>query len=139
MESMRQSAKLESLEGFMQFVTTSARDAGFPDKRVQEIELAVEEALVNIINYAYPDQDNGDVEVTCGLDGQGRLVIEIRDSGVPFDVGDQSDPDLNANIAERKIGGLGIFLIRKMADEMRYQRDGEENVLTLVILNPIVA
>ena len=133
---MRQSAKLESLEGFMQFVNTSARDAGFPDKRVQEIELAVEEALVNIFNYAYPDRDNGDVEVTCGLDGQGRLIIEIRDSGIPFDAGTQSGPELNATIAERKIGGLGIFLIRKMADEMRYRREGEENVLTLFILKP---
>ena len=136
MESMRQSAKLESLEGFMQFVTTSTRDAGFPDKRVQEIELAVEEALVNIINYAYPDRDNGDVEVTCGLDGQGRFIIEIRDSGIPFDGGAQSGPELNATIAERKIGGLGIFLIRKMADEMQYKREGEENVLTLTILKP---
>ena len=136
MESMRQSAKLESLEGFMQFVITSAGDAGFPAKRIQEIELAVEEALVNIINYAYPDQDNGDVEIKCGLEDQGRLIIEIRDSGVPFDVGTQSDPDLDATIAERKIGGLGIFLIRKMADEMRYKREGEENVLTLLILKP---
>ena len=121
---------------FMQFVITSARGAGFTDKRVQEIELAVEEALVNIINYAYPDQDNGDVDIKCGLEDQERLVIEIRDSGVPFDVGAQSDPDLKANIAERKIGGLGIFLIRKMADEMRYKREGEQNVLTLIILKP---
>ena len=120
----------------MQFVVTSARDAGFPPKRVQEMELAVEEALVNIINYAYPDQENGDVEVTCGLDDQGRFLIEIRDKGIPFDAESQSDPDLNANIAERKVGGLGIFLIRKMADEMRYQREGEENVLTLVIRKP---
>ena len=120
----------------MQFVVTSARDAGFPPKRVQEVELAVEEALVNIINYAYPDQENGDVEVSCGLDDQGRFLIEIRDKGIPFDAESHSDPDLNANITERKVGGLGIFLIRKMVDEMRYQREGEENVLTLVIRKP---
>ena len=120
----------------MQFVVTSARDAGFPARRIMEIELAVEEALVNIINYAYPDQDNGDVELKCGLEDQERFIIEIRDSGVPFDVGSQSDPDLDANIAERKIGGLGIFLVRKMADEMQYKREGEENVLTLLILKP---
>ena len=134
MENMRQPAKLESLEAFMRFVIGSTKDAGFPDKRVQEIELAVEEALVNIINYAYPDREDGDVEITCGLDGDGRYIIEIRDSGIPFDVGAQSDPDLNASIAERKIGGLGIFLIRKMADEMYYKREGDQNVLTLVIL-----
>ncbi len=120
----------------MHFVIRSSRDAGFTEKRVQEIELAVEEALVNIINYAYPEREDGDVEVTCGLDGEGRYIVEIRDSGVPFDVEAQSDPDLGSNIAERKIGGLGIFLIRKMADEMQYKREGEENVLTLVIFKP---
>lgn len=120
----------------MQFVLTSARDAGFPAKRVQEMELAVEEALVNIINYAYPHQEDGDVEVTCGLEDQGRFLIEIRDKGIPFDVESHSDPDSKANIVERKVGGLGILLIRKMADEMRYQREAEENVLTLVILKP---
>ena len=117
----------------MQFVVTSAKDAGLPAKRVQEVELAVEEALVNIINYAYPEQDKGDMEVKCGLDDQGRLLIEIRDRGVPFDVSSYSEPDLNANISEREIGGLGIFLIRKMADKVHYMRDGEENVLTLII------
>ena len=64
--------------GVIQFVVATARDAGFPAKRVQEIELVVEEALVNIINYAYPEQDNGDVEVKCGLEDQDRLLIEIR-------------------------------------------------------------
>lgn len=117
----------------MQFVVTSARDAGFPARHIQEIELVVEEALVNIINYAYPEQDNGDVEVKCGLDDQGRLLIEIRDKGIPFDVGSYSAPDLNVNFSENKIGGLGIFLIRKMADKVHYRRDGEENVLTLII------
>jgi len=136
MKSMRQSVRLENLEAFMTFVVASAEDAGFPAKRVHEVELAVEEALVNIINYAYPDRENGDVDVQCGLDDQGRFIIEIRDKGVPFDVGAHSDPDLNANFAERKIGGLGIFLIRKMADEMHYRREGQENILTLIILKP---
>ena len=117
----------------MKFVVTSAKDAGFPAKRVQEVELAVEEALVNIINYAYPEQDNGDVEVSCGLDDQGRFFIEIRDKGIPFDVGAHSDTDFNGDISERKIGGFGIFLIRKMADKVHYMRDEEENVLTLII------
>ncbi|MBW1942101.1 MAG: ATP-binding protein [Deltaproteobacteria bacterium] len=76
------------------------------------------------------------MEIICGLEDQERFIIEIRDSGVPFDVGAQSDPDLDATIAERKIGGLGIFLVRKMADEMQYKREGEENVLTLLILKP---
>lgn len=115
-------------------MVTFARDAGFPAKRVQEVELAVEEALVNIINYAYPERENGDVEVKCGLENQDRFLIEIRDKGIPFDVESHSDPDLNANISERKVGGLGIYLIRKMADEVRYRREGEENVLSLVIL-----
>ena len=76
------------------------------------------------------------MKITCGLEDQGRFLIEIRDRGIPFDVDSHSDPDLDANITERKVGGLGIFLIRKMADQVQYQREGEENVLTLVILKP---
>ena len=123
---------MESLERLMQFVSTFAEENGFSQKRMQELELATEEALVNIFHYAYPD-GKGDVEVSCVMEDDTLLVIEILDRGVPFDVGSFSEPDLSPNIAERKIGGLGIFLIRKMADQIKYRRDGEKNILTLWI------
>jgi serine/threonine-protein kinase RsbW len=61
------------------------------------------------------------------------MIIEIIDSGVPFDVTSLTDPDLTADVGERKIGGLGIFLVKKMVDEVKYRREIDRNILTLTI------
>ncbi|MBN2125466.1 MAG: ATP-binding protein [Deltaproteobacteria bacterium] len=124
-------AKLENLERFMDLVSAFASEMGFSGKRVQEVQLAVEEALVNVINYAYPEGTPDDVEVRCSADEEGRGIIEIRDRGIPFDGTSLSDPELDAPISERKVGGMGVYLIRKMANEVRYRREGDANILTL--------
>ena len=129
--SLKLPAKLENLQKFMNSISDCARTEGFGQKRIDEIELALEEVLVNIFNYAYP-QSPGDVEVSCKLEA-GRLIIEIIDSGIPFDVTARTDPDLTADVEERKIGGLGIFLIRKMVDEVKYRRENDQNILTLTV------
>jgi serine/threonine-protein kinase RsbW len=124
-------AKLENLQRFMNSVSDCAKKEGFDQKRIGEIELALEEILVNIFNYAYP-KSSGDVEVNCKLE-TGRLIIEIIDSGIPFDVTSLTDPDLTADVGERKIGGLGIFLVKKMVDEVKYRRGKDRNILTLTV------
>jgi serine/threonine-protein kinase RsbW len=88
---------------------------------------------VNIFNYAYTGQDPGDVEVRCHAEEQGRLIVKFLDTGIPFDVTTLAAPDLDASLSERKVGGLGIFLIRKMVDEVSYQREEDHNVLTFVL------
>ena len=75
----------------------------------------------------------GDVEVICKLDPQDRLIIEILDSGVPFDMLSLGEVDTTADISERKVGGLGIFLIRKLMDDVQYQHEGPKNVLSLIV------
>jgi anti-sigma regulatory factor (Ser/Thr protein kinase) len=125
-------AKIEYLRKLMSSVSHCAREQGFNQKRISEIELAAEEALVNIFNYAYPGNE-GDVEVICKLDPQDRLIIEILDSGVPFDMLSLGEPDTTADISERKVGGLGIFLIRKLMDDVQYQHEGTKNVLSLIV------
>ena len=132
MSNIRLPARIEDLERFMQFVSTCATGQGFTQERMKEIELALEEALVNIFNYAYPDQPTGEVEVRCKMDDNTSFIIEILDTGIPFDIQSISEPDLDASISERKIGGLGIFLIREMVDKVHYRRDGDSNILTLV-------
>ena len=133
MSKIRLPAKIENLKRLIQFVLDCAKSQGFTKKRIQEIELATEEALVNIFNYAYPDKHNGEVEVRCKLDDNIRFTLQILDNGIPFDIQSISKPDLTENISERKIGGLGILLIRNMVDEVQYRRDGESNILTLII------
>jgi anti-sigma regulatory factor (Ser/Thr protein kinase) len=124
---------MENLGRLMQFVTAFAEEQGFQQKKIQAIELATEEALVNIFNYAYPDGEAGEVELRCKMDNDHHLVMEISDTGLPFDPESLSEPDLDATISGRAIGGLGVFFIRKMVDEMKYRREGEKNILTLII------
>jgi anti-sigma regulatory factor (Ser/Thr protein kinase) len=124
-------ARLENLQRCMGSVSNCARAQDFDQKKIQEIELAVEEALVNIFNYAYPDA-SGEVEVNCIADHD-HFTIEIIDSGIPFDITSLPNPDLTADVEDRKIGGLGIFLIKKMVDEVRYHRDNNRNILNLII------
>ena len=125
-------AKLEHLRAFLDMTSRCARGQGLPDKRIHEIELVVEEALVNIFNYAYPKGD-GEVTVICRTGQEGRLIIETVDKGLPFDPLSREDPDLTLDIAERKIGGLGVFLMKTLMDEVRYRREDDKNVLTLSV------
>jgi serine/threonine-protein kinase RsbW len=124
-------ATLENLERLIQSISHCAREQGFDQKRISEIELAAEESLVNIINYSYPERP-GEVEVTCQLDGR-SLVIEMIDTGIPFDVTSLPDPDITADIDDRKIGGLGVFLLKKVMDEVNYRREKNRNILSLTV------
>ena len=129
--SLKVSTKMENLGRLIESVSGCAKAQGFDQERISKIELATEEALVNIVRYAYPEGP-GDVEMICQVD-RGRFIIEIIDSGIPFDVTAMPDPDVTAGIEERELGGLGIFLIRRMMDEVRYRREDNRNILTLII------
>ncbi len=129
--SLSMSAKLENLNRLITSVSDCAKAQGFEQEKINKIELAAEEALVNIIRYAYPD-GQGDVEMICKMD-EGRFVIEIIDWGIPFDVTAMPDPDVTAGIPERETGGLGIFFIKKVMDDVRYRRENDRNILTLII------
>lgn len=131
MPHIRLPARIQSLTRLLEFVSGCAHQGGFSPDRVREVQLAAEEILVNIFNNAYPTGQEGDVEIRCRSAGKNRLVLEILDSGVPFDPVSLDAPELHASLADRKIGGLGVFLARKMASEMHHRRAGEMNILTL--------
>lgn len=92
--------------------------------------MAADEILTNIINYAYPEE-KGDIRVICDSDEDGALLVQIIDTGVPFNPFEVDEPDLSLGLEERKVGGLGLFLAHKMVDGIRYRRQGAENILTL--------
>lgn len=134
MDALRQPAALDSLEQLRRFAVKRAGASGLTAERLFKLELALEEILVNIINYAYP-HGSGDVEVTCAED-QDFFHVSIRDWGAPFDPLSKKDPDVTKDIADRPIGGLGIFFVREMADAVGYERRGEANVLNLAFARP---
>jgi anti-sigma regulatory factor (Ser/Thr protein kinase) len=125
-------AQLDSLTHGLTLVVECAIAAGFPPARITEIELAVEEALANICLYAYPDS-SGDVEVRCGQDETQHFLIELIDTGVPFDLLSRRVPDPPVDIAQRQIGGFGIPLILALMDHVTYQREGHRNILRLAV------
>jgi serine/threonine-protein kinase RsbW len=135
MSSMKLPATIENMESLVQFISDKAGEFGFSGKRVKEIELASEEALVNIINYAYPDLP-GDITVTCTREPSNTFVIDIEDTGMAFNMLSLKDPDTSACISEREIGGLGVFLIRKLMDDVHYHRDNDKNFLRLIVRGP---
>lgn len=124
-------ARLENLDTLVQSITSCAKEHGFIGNKLYHIELAVEEVFVNICNYAYPGTE-GDAEVKCRLDNN-NFVIEFIDSGIPFDITSMPGPDITKDIPERPVGGLGIFFMKKMMDDVRYRREGNKNILCLVI------
>jgi anti-sigma regulatory factor (Ser/Thr protein kinase) len=133
MDAMKAPAKLDSLEKLMQFVSGFAGDHGFSKEKIFDIQLATEEALLNIFQYAYPGEHKGEVEVTCEMKSDSELNIRILDTGVPFDILSLSEPNLTCPLPDRRIGGLGCYLIKKMTDEVHYRRQGHANVLTLLV------
>ena len=124
-------AILENLNLFIESASHCARAQGFGPERVSEIELALEEALVNIVSYSYPEK-NGDVEVACSIDDENRFVIDIMNWGVPFNPLSSNEPGLIPDISKRKVGGLGIFMIKQLMDDVKYRFEDNKNTLTLV-------
>ena len=124
-------ADLTNLPYFIDFVCNQACRLEFPPKRIQEIELVLEEALVNTIKYAYPDSAQGNLTLELLQVAKNCLRIEIQDHGVPFNPLVQSAPDVDLALEERPIGGLGILLIKELTDKLDWYRKDDRNHLTL--------
>ena len=97
-----------------------------------KVRLSVEEIAENIVNYAY-NNGNGFVEITTTLDEAGVLTISFKDAGVPFNPLEKEDPDITLSLDERPVGGLGIFICKKMMDSVSYVFEDGCNNFTMKI------
>jgi anti-sigma regulatory factor (Ser/Thr protein kinase) len=124
-------AQIAMIPDMIAWVSDLALAWGLHPRRLMQLELAVEEAVVNICEYAYKVPPG---YFTMRVDpGESSFTVEIVDEGVPFDPLDVEEPDLRASVADRAVGGLGILLVRRVMDEVSYRRDGARNILTLII------
>jgi sigma-B regulation protein RsbU (phosphoserine phosphatase) len=112
------------------FVDEVCKSVGFDEGKTMEIKVAVEEAVINVMNYAYPPEQRGDVTIEAASNDT-RLKFTIIDSGKPFDPTVQNEVDTTLSAEARSIGGLGIHLIRQNMDSINYERVDNLNVLTL--------
>jgi anti-sigma regulatory factor (Ser/Thr protein kinase) len=124
-------ALLDNLPQLMSFVAEHSRNLGAPWEKMGEVELVAEEALVNVISYAYPEEA-GSLQLRIFKEGN-RLAFEIRDQGQPFDATKTEDPDLSGEMETRTVGGLGIYFMKKIMSEVNYRREDGSNVLTLFL------
>lgn len=124
-------AHVENLPLLSEFVEQRADRFGLETKKKIGLLVALEEAFVNVCSYAYPAGE-GEVELACGAQDD-AFVLEIADKGRPFDVLSLPDPDTGLGIMEREIGGLGVYFIRSLTDDVSYRRENGQNILRLVL------
>lgn len=125
-------AVLENVPQAIECAAQSARAAGFDERGVYEIQLAVDEACANVVNHAYRDMEPGNMEISCFPDER-SLTIRVRDWGKGFDPDCVAEPDVDAPLEERSLGGLGLFLVKQVMDDVRFTFDAElGNELSMV-------
>jgi serine/threonine-protein kinase RsbW len=125
-------ANFHNLDEIREFVGEAARQVGFSEKEIYSIQLAADEASTNIIEHAYVGVENGRIEIECSTTGD-DLKIVMRDNGKSFDPSSVPEPNVKADLSERKIGGLGMYLMRKLMDEVYYESlPGIVNTLTMI-------
>ncbi len=126
---LRVPADLTGVDRIRSFVRERLSGLGFTEEDAFQVELSIQEICVNIALNAYPEQ-RGDIRLLVRRD-DGRLELEVRDEGVPFDPASAPLPRLEEHVKAGRRGGLGIFLFRTLMDGFRYRREGGENVLTV--------
>jgi sigma-B regulation protein RsbU (phosphoserine phosphatase) len=121
---------IETIPQLNEFIDTVAEEIGLDMSLTMSLNLAIEEAVVNVMEYAYPEGEQGNVDIEVIADER-WLTFIISDNGIPFDPTTQKDADTTLSAEERPIGGLGIFLVRQLMDSINYQRKDGKNILTL--------
>lgn len=132
MKELRIPALVESLDCVQNFIKDSMVSFTVSDKVLLEIDIAVEEIFVNIASYAYAP-DIGAVTIKCKIIYEEDAVLEVSfvDEGKPFNPLQKEDADITLSAEERKIGGLGILMVKRMMDKVDYQYEGNKNTLTI--------
>ena len=121
---------IQQIELLPSFIDDIATDVPMAPDFKSSLNLALEEAVTNVIQYAYPEDTDGTVDIEAFIE-DGRLIFVITDLGKPFDPTAKAEVDIHAALDQRPIGGLGIHLVRTIMDTVSYERRGEKNILTL--------
>ena len=126
---LRIPSQTDNLEMIREFVSGVAKKVGFNQDDSNKIELAVDEACTNVIEHAYQKNELKDIDVAVKIDYQ-KLTVVVTDSGESFTANDVDMPDMKSYLAELRVGGLGIYLMKTLMDEVNYksQPNGKNEV-----------
>ncbi len=123
-------ASTQNLSAIRNFVSRHAEEQGFSTEKVADIQLAVDEAYTNIIKHAYKNDSNQQVIINLEFDDE-KMVVTLTDHGIGFDAEKYKKPNLKRQIEKKKRGGMGVYLIRKLMDEVSYHAKNQKNVLRM--------
>ena len=121
---------IQQIPQLADFVETIAEEKHLDHSLTLSLNLALEEAVTNVIMYAYPEGTDGLVDIEAII-REHSLSFVISDSGQPFDPTAQPDADVSQSVKERQVGGLGIYLVRSIMDNVSYERNGGKNILSM--------
>ena len=124
--------RFEYLATIADFISEAGRDAGFDQDLIFHVQMAVDEACSNVIEHAYQGQDRGDITLCCDCNGE-EWIIAIYDTGLAFDPSLVPEPNLNANIDDIKTGGLGLYFMHQLMDEVEFSFDQEKGNKLLMV------
>jgi anti-sigma regulatory factor (Ser/Thr protein kinase) len=131
MTSLTLPAHVNALEDVCAFVRKGAEQAALPPGEIDKLNLVMEELFMNVARHAYAPE-RGDIEVAFAAEAPGKLRVEISDAGREFNPLVAGPPDFNLSLAERPLGGMGIFLVKEMTGALRYAREDGRNRLSFV-------
>lgn len=129
-KKIRLSNQMDALQKINRKLEELGNKWELPDPFVMKINLVLEEAFTNIVKHAYRDQQAHTILLAFEKH-ENRLIITFEDDGIAYDPTKASDPDISLDAKDREVGGLGIFLIRQMMDEVRYERRENTNILRM--------
>jgi len=125
-------SQTDNLDLIRSFVAGIAKKVGFNDEEVNKIELAVDEACTNVIEHAYQHDETKDIDIAIKI-GLQKLTVVVIDQGKSFNVRQIKLPDMKDYLAELRVGGLGIYLMKTLMDEVDYQsKPGNRNEVRMV-------
>ena len=131
MKEILMDADIGNIARVTEFVDAELESNGCSLKAQMQIDVAIDEIMSNVAFYGYP-QGEGQIRVSVDFPGnEAKVIIAFEDNGIPFNPLEKDDPDVTLSADERKIGGLGIFLVKNTMDDVRYERKDNKNILTI--------
>ena len=122
---------LSEIDRIQRLVEERAVDWALSPSSLNAINVSLDEILTNTISYGYDDDDEHLIAVRVALEADGLITIEVADDGKPFNPLAMPEPDTQAAIDDRAVGGLGIHLVLRLMDDVAYRRENDRNILTL--------
>ena len=129
-KTVRITNQRDQIDTVRKFFDDYSKENKLTEKTVHDIQMALDELLTNIVNYGYEDTDEHRIDVRFGINDD-ALMVEIIDDSKPYNILEQDNPDISLSVEDKPIGGLGIFLIKKLMSNVDYYTKEGKNHLVM--------